>query len=77
MITGRSKVVVHDHCYHGSVDEAIAMLGPDGVGRARPRVGRAAGRRAETTRVVEFNDIAGLEAPSPTATSRPCCSSRR
>ena len=30
-ITGRSKVVVHDHCYHGSVDEAIAMLGPDGA----------------------------------------------
>ena len=45
LITGRSKVAVHDHCYHGSVDEAIAMLGPDGVGRPRPRVGRAAGRR--------------------------------
>ena len=44
-ITGRSKVVVHDHCYHGSVDEAIAMLGPDGVGRAGAGLGRAAGRR--------------------------------
>ena len=29
-MTGRPLVVVHDHCYHGSVDEAIAMLGPDG-----------------------------------------------
>jgi glutamate-1-semialdehyde 2,1-aminomutase len=61
-ITGRSKVVVHDHCYHGSVDEAIAMLGPDGAvvpvrGSVGPQVDVA-----ETTRVVEFNDIAGLEA---------------
>ena len=31
MISGRSKVAVHDQCYHGSVDEAIAMLGPDGA----------------------------------------------
>jgi glutamate-1-semialdehyde 2,1-aminomutase len=61
-ITGRSKVVVHDHCYHGSVDEAIAMLGDDGSvvpvpGSVGPQVDVA-----ETTRVVEFNDIAGLEA---------------
>ena len=33
-ITGRSTVVVHDHCYHGSVDEAIAML--DDAGRVVP-----------------------------------------
>ena len=44
-ITGRSKVVVHDHCYHGSVDEAIAMLGADGRVVPGPRLGRAAGRR--------------------------------
>ncbi len=59
-ITGRSKVVVHDHCYHGSVDEAIAMLGPDGAvvpvrGSVGPQVDVA-----ETTRVVEFNDVDGL-----------------
>ena len=29
-ITGRSKVVVHDHCYHGSVDETFATLDADG-----------------------------------------------
>ena len=62
MITGRSKVVVHDHCYHGSVDEAIAMLGPDGTvvpvrGSVGPQVDVA-----QTTRVVEFNDVDGLEA---------------
>src|SRR4051794_30468389 len=61
-MTGRSKIVVHDHCYHGSVDEAIAMLGPDGAvvpvrGNVGPQVDVA-----ETTRVVEFNDIPGLEA---------------
>jgi len=61
-VTGRSKVVVHDHCYHGSVDEAIAMLGADGsVVPVRGNVGPQVDV-AETTRVVEFNDIAGLEA---------------
>jgi glutamate-1-semialdehyde aminotransferase len=61
-VSGRSKVVVHDHCYHGSVDEAIAMLGPDGsVVPVRGNVGPQVDV-AETTRVVEFNDIDGLEA---------------
>ncbi len=61
-VTGRPKVVVHDHCYHGSVDEAIAMLGADGsVVPVRGSVGPQVDV-AETTRVVEFNDIAGLEA---------------
>jgi glutamate-1-semialdehyde 2,1-aminomutase len=61
-ITGRSKVVVHDHCYHGSVDEAIAMLGPDGsVVPVRGNVGPQVDV-AETTRVVPFNDPASLEA---------------
>jgi len=60
-ISGRSKVVVHDHCYHGSVDEAIAMLGPDGTvvpvrGSVGPQVDVA-----RTTRVVEFNDVDGLQ----------------
>jgi glutamate-1-semialdehyde 2,1-aminomutase len=61
-ISGRSKVVVHDHCYHGSVDEAIAELDETGAvvpvhGSVGPQVDVA-----ETTRVVEFNDVAGLEA---------------
>ena len=61
-LTGRSRVVVHDHCYHGSVDEAIAMLGPDGsVVPVRASVGPQVDV-AETTRVVHFNDTAGLEA---------------
>src|SRR5262245_26006552 len=61
-VTGRSKVVVHDHCYHGSVDEAIAMLGEDGsVVPVRGSVGPQVDV-AETTRVVHFNDVGGLEA---------------
>ncbi len=61
-VTGRSLVAVHDHCYHGSVDEAIAMLGPDGsVVPIETTVGPQVDV-AETTRVVEFNDIPGLEA---------------
>jgi glutamate-1-semialdehyde aminotransferase len=61
-VTGRTKVVVHDHCYHGSVDEAIAML--DGAGRVVPVHGSVGPQVdvAQTTRVVEFNDVDGLAA---------------
>ena len=61
-ISGRSKVVVHDHCYHGSVDEAIAMLGE--TGQAVPVRGSVGPQVdvAHTTRVVEFNDVDGLAA---------------
>ncbi|HYM84266.1 MAG TPA: transaminase, partial [Candidatus Dormibacteraeota bacterium] len=60
-ITGRKKVVVHDWCYHGSVDEAFATLGDDGrVGARRGNIGPPVDP-AETTRVVEFNDVEGLE----------------
>ncbi len=60
-ITGRSKVIVHNHCYHGSVDETFAVIGPQGsaVGR-RGNIGKPVDL-AETTRVVEINDLDGLE----------------
>lgn len=61
-ITGRSKVLVHNYCYHGSVDEAFALLTEDGaVAARRGNIGPAVDP-ALTTRVVEFNDVAGLEA---------------
>ena len=47
-ITGRSKVVVHDHCYHGSVDEAIAML--DGTTAPWCRSAARSGRRSMSPR---------------------------
>jgi glutamate-1-semialdehyde 2,1-aminomutase len=73
-ITGRSKVVVHDHCYHGSVDEAIAMLDDGSVaGCAR------SGRRSMSRRPPGWsNSTTSMDWPPrwPTVTSRPCCSSR-
>jgi glutamate-1-semialdehyde 2,1-aminomutase len=60
-VTGRPKVVVHDFCYHGSVDETFAAL--DAEGRTVSRRGNIGPPvdPSETTVVVEFNDVAGLE----------------
>jgi glutamate-1-semialdehyde 2,1-aminomutase len=59
-LTGRPKVLVFDYCYHGTVDESFATLvGGEVVARAG-NVG-APVPLAETTRVAEFNDLAGLE----------------
>jgi glutamate-1-semialdehyde aminotransferase len=60
-ITGRPKILVFDHCYHGSVDETFAELDEDGrvvaqLGNVGPPVALA-----ETTRVVQFNDVEALE----------------
>jgi glutamate-1-semialdehyde 2,1-aminomutase len=61
MITGRGMVVVHDYCYHGSVDEAFATLTDDGrVEARRGNIGPPVDP-ARTTRVVEFNDVPALE----------------
>jgi glutamate-1-semialdehyde 2,1-aminomutase len=60
-ITGRGKILVFNHCYHGSVDETVAVLDADG--RAAPQVGNVGPPVpiGETTRVVEWNDAAALE----------------
>jgi glutamate-1-semialdehyde 2,1-aminomutase len=60
-LTGRPKIIVHNHCYHGSVDETFAVIGPDGTAIARRgNIGRPVDLAA-TTRVVEINDLEGLE----------------
>ena len=60
-ITGRPFVAVHDHCYHGSVDETFATLDSNGrVVASRGNIGPSVDP-ALTTRVVEFNDVDGLE----------------
>ena len=61
MITGRTKIVVIDRCYHGSVDETFATLDSHGNTVAREGNIGAAVALEVTTRVVEFNDIAGME----------------
>ena len=61
-LTGRPKILVFDWCYHGTVDETFATMGPDG----EPSCGNPTSARrcipGTTTKVVEFNDLAGLEA---------------
>jgi len=61
LITGRPKIVVIDRCYHGSVDETFATL--DDAGHTGAREGNIGAPVSldVTTRVVEFNDIAGME----------------
>lgn len=61
LITNRSKIIVIDRCYHGSVDESFATL--DAEGRTVSREGNigAPVPLDETTRVVEFNDLEGME----------------
>ena len=60
-LTGRRRVLVFAWCYHGSVDETFVVL-QDGRPRAREGLVGAAVDPTETTAVVEFNDLAGLEA---------------
>jgi glutamate-1-semialdehyde aminotransferase len=59
-ISGRPRILVHNHCYHGSVDETVVELGPGGgtvprYGNVGPPVDPAV-----TTRVVEINDLEAL-----------------
>jgi glutamate-1-semialdehyde 2,1-aminomutase len=62
LITGRSKILVFDRCYHGSVDETFATLDVQGKTVAREGNLGAPVALDLTTRVVEFNDLAGVEA---------------
>jgi len=60
-ITRRPYVLVFDHCYHGSVDEAFVTLDSGARPRSRPgNVGPAVDPTL-TTRVCEFNDLDAVE----------------
>ena len=59
-ITQRSKILVFHYCYHGTVDESFATLENGAVGPRRGNIGPPV-NPAETTRVVEFNDLNALE----------------
>jgi len=59
-ITQRSKILVYNYCYHGTVDESFAGLHGGAVGPRRGNIGPPV-NPAETTRVVEFNDLNALE----------------
>ena len=59
-VTKRPKILVYAYCYHGSVDESFAVLENGRVVAREGNVG-APVDLAETTRVVEFNDVEALE----------------
>jgi glutamate-1-semialdehyde 2,1-aminomutase len=59
-ITQRSKILVFHYCYHGTVDETFATVENGVVGPRRGNIGPPV-NPAETTRVVEFNDLNALE----------------
>jgi glutamate-1-semialdehyde 2,1-aminomutase len=59
-ITGRKLILVHNWCYHGTVDETIITIN-DGVPGPKPGNIGPAVDPAATTKVVEINDIPALE----------------
>jgi glutamate-1-semialdehyde 2,1-aminomutase len=59
-VTGRSKILVYNWCYHGTVDESFITL-KDGVAQARRGNIGPPVDPAVTTKVVEFNDLPALE----------------
>ena len=61
MLTGRPKIVVHDWCYHGSVDETLVIRDANGNTISRPGAIGPQVDPALTTRVVPFNDLVELE----------------
>ncbi len=61
MITGRPKVLVFNYCYHGSVDETFIVLDEEGTPISRPNNLGPQVDPIQTTKVIEFNDVAALE----------------
>ncbi|MCL2422364.1 MAG: transaminase [Micrococcales bacterium] len=59
--TGRAKIAFNAYCYHGSVDESLIVVGPDGEGVDREGNVGAPVPVAATSRVAEFNDLDALE----------------
>jgi glutamate-1-semialdehyde 2,1-aminomutase len=61
-LTGRPKICVMDWCYHGTVDETLAVLDERGSVVSRPGAIGPQVDPALTTRVVPFNDLDALDA---------------
>ena len=62
LATGRPKILVFAYCYHGSVDEAFALPGPDGRTESRPGNVAPPVDLDLTTRAATWNDLASVEA---------------
>ncbi|CCH80279.1 Aminotransferase class-III [Nostocoides japonicum T1-X7] len=62
LVTGRPKVLVFGHCYHGTVDETFAVPGPGGTTVTRPGNVAPPVPVSETTYAVPWNDLSAVEA---------------
>ena len=62
MAQRRPWVLVFSECYHGTVDETIVVVGPDGRPMAKPGNVGPQVDPVQTTKVVEFNDVEALAA---------------
>ncbi len=60
-ITRRKLILVYNYCYHGTVDETFVTLNDGVAGPRQGNIGPAV-NPALTTKVIEFNDPAALEA---------------
>ena len=61
LATGRPKVLVFAYCYHGSVDEAFALPGPEGKAQSRPGNVAPPVPLDLTTRAATWNDLESVE----------------
>ncbi|MFN4142725.1 aspartate aminotransferase family protein [Aestuariivirga sp.] len=59
-ISGRSKILVFNHCYHGAVDDTYVTI-DGGAPHADPALIGEVRDLTQFTRVVEFNDVPALE----------------
>lgn len=59
-ITGRTKILIFNGCYHGAVDDVFVDL-RDGVVTTRASLIGQVQDLLPTTTVIEFNDVAALE----------------
>src|SRR5690348_16457080 len=60
-VSGRPRILVNSYCYHGSVDESLIVVGPDGRPGSRTGNVGAPSDVTLTSRVAEFNDLDGLD----------------
>jgi glutamate-1-semialdehyde 2,1-aminomutase len=60
MVQKRPYVLVFSECYHGTVDETIIVVGPNGRPTSKPGNVGPQVDPTQTTKVVEFNDVAAL-----------------
>lgn len=56
-VSGRPRILVNSYCYHGSVDESLIVVGPDGQAHSRDGNVGAPSDVTQTSRVAEFNDL--------------------